>query len=133
MDKRETPAVVGGSSLLVIFAVLCLVVFALLSVSTVQADERLSQASAEAVSAYYQADCRAEEILARLRGGEVPEGVVQDGACYHYQCPVTENQVLQVTVMLTGDSYEVLQWQTVSVAQWDDTAALTVWNGTVGA
>ena len=133
MDKRETPAVVGGSSLLVIFAVLCLVVFALLSVSTVQADERLSQASAETVSAYYQADCRAEEILAQLRSGEMPEGVVQDGTGYHYQCPVTENQVLQVTVMLTGDSYEVLQWQTVSVTQWNDTGTPAVWDGAAGA
>lgn len=36
--KRFAPAAVGASSLLTIFAVLCLVVFALLSISTVQAD-----------------------------------------------------------------------------------------------
>ena len=39
---------VGGSSLLVIFAVLCLTVFALLGLSTVQADIRLADASARA-------------------------------------------------------------------------------------
>ena len=33
----------GGSSLLVIFAVLCLTVFALLSLSTVQAEKRLAR------------------------------------------------------------------------------------------
>ena len=51
MDKKHRfsfPAV-GGSSLLVIFAVLCLTVFALLGLSTVQAGQRLSNASAEAV------------------------------------------------------------------------------------
>ena len=48
--KRFSPPVVGGSSLLVIFAVLCLTVFALLSLSTVRADVRLSEASAQAVS-----------------------------------------------------------------------------------
>lgn len=133
MDKREAPAVVGGSSLLVIFAVLCLVVFALLSVSTVQADERLGQACVDAVSAYYRADCRAEEILAQLRSGSVPEGVEQDGASYRYQCLVTQTQVLQVTVVLTDDSYEILQWQTVSVAQWNDTDAPAVWDGAVEA
>ena len=48
--KRFSPPVVGGSSLLVIFAVLCLTVFALLSLSTVRADVRLSEASVQAVS-----------------------------------------------------------------------------------
>lgn len=56
--RRFSPPTVGGSSLLVIFAVLCLTVFALLSLSTVQADGRLSQTSAEAAQAYYAADCR---------------------------------------------------------------------------
>ena len=42
MDKRESfaPPAVGGSCLLVIFAELCLTVFALLSLSTVQAEGR---------------------------------------------------------------------------------------------
>ena len=77
--KRFSPPVVGGSSLLVIFAVLCLTVFALLSLSTVRADVRLSEASAQAVSGYYQADCQAEAILARLRSGELPPGVTAEG------------------------------------------------------
>jgi len=53
MRKREQSAVpaVGGSSLLVIFAVLCLTVFALLGLSAVQAYGRLSEASVQAVSA----------------------------------------------------------------------------------
>ena len=56
MNKYEAPAAVGGSSLLVIFAVLCLVVFALLGCATVQADGRLSDVSAQSVSNYYRAD-----------------------------------------------------------------------------
>ena len=55
-EKRFSAPIVGGSSLLVIFAVLCLTVFALLGLSTVQAGGRLSEASAEAVSAYYAGD-----------------------------------------------------------------------------
>ena len=47
--QRFSPPAVGGSSLLVIFAVLCLTVFAMLALSTVQANGRLSDASAEAV------------------------------------------------------------------------------------
>ena len=44
-NRRFTPPMVGGSSLLVIFAVLCLTIFTLLTLSTVQADTRLSEAS----------------------------------------------------------------------------------------
>ena len=65
MNKRKIrPPIVGGSSLLVIFAVLCLTVFALLGFSTVQADMRLSDESAEAVSEYYEAELQAETIFA---------------------------------------------------------------------
>ncbi|MBD5133272.1 MAG: hypothetical protein HDT38_02190 [Clostridiales bacterium] len=75
--KREgmAPPALGGSSLLVAFAVLALTVFALLSLSTVRADVRLADASAKAVEDYYAADVKAQEILARLRNGETVEGV----------------------------------------------------------
>lgn len=69
------PPALGGSSLLVAFAVLALTVFALLSLSTVKADVRLADASAKAVEDYYAADTKAQEILARLRAGETVEGV----------------------------------------------------------
>lgn len=62
--RRFSPPTVGGSSLLVIFAVLCLTVFALLSLSTVQADGRLSQTSAEAAPGLLRGRLRAEAVLA---------------------------------------------------------------------
>ena len=131
MDKKHRfsfPAV-GGSSLLVIFAVLCLTVFALLGLSTVQAGQRLSNASAEAVESYYQADARAEEILARLRCGEVPEGVTVWDDRYAYECPISETRSLQVEVRLNGEEYTVLRWQAVSTVEWETDDNLLVWDG----
>jgi len=93
--KIQAP-VVGGSSLLIIFAVLCLTVFALLGISTVQADRRLADASISAVTAYYEADCKAERMLAQLREGNFPEGVqIENGVC-RYTVQVSENQMLLV-------------------------------------
>ena len=90
-DKGSfSPPALGGISLLVVFAVLCLTVFALLSLSTVRADQRLSDASARAVQAYYAADCQAQEILARLRFGETPEEVWTDGTLCGYAVPIGE-------------------------------------------
>ena len=109
-EKRRMPMpAVGGSSLLVIFAVLCLTVFALLALSTVQAGSRLSDRSAQAVLDYYQADSRAEEILARLRRGEVPQGVETEGEdLYVYACPISDTQTLMVEVRVEGQAYTVL-------------------------
>ena len=105
-DHLSAPAT-GGISLLTVFAVLALTVFALLSLSTVRADERLSLASAQAVRDYYAADNGAQEILARLRAGEVPLDVTIDGGIYSYAVPISENQELQVELRVEGTTYTV--------------------------
>ena len=131
MDNRKTasPPAVGASSLLVIFAVLCLTVFALLSISTVRADERLGDKAAAAVESYYEADCQAELILAQLRAGEMPEGVYRQGNVYSYSCAVSDSQSLAVQVRVNGAEYEVLRWQVIATAQWQAEEALPVWQG----
>ena len=130
MDERHSsPPAVGGSSLLVIFAVLCLTVFALLGLSSVQANGRLSDASAQAISGYYTADCQAEAILSRLRAGELPEGVTVSDGLYTYQCPISDTQTLLVEVRLDGDAYTVLRWQAVSTVPWQPDGSLNLWDG----
>lgn len=119
--------VIGGSSLLVIFAVLCLTVFALLGFSTVQADQRLSDISAEAVSDFYAADCQAEEIFALLRSGQIPETVsIQDGV-YSYSCTISPTQELQVEIR--ANDWSVLRWQAVSTVHWQENSELELWDG----
>jgi len=132
MDKRKraVPLPVGAGSLLAIFAVLCLTVFALLSLSTVQANVRLQEASSAAVTGYYRADCQAEEILARLRAGELPPGVTEDSrSIYHYTCPISDTQSLAVSAAVEGDTYTILRWQVVSTVQWQTEDSLPVWDG----
>jgi len=129
MSKKETPAAVGGSSLLVIFAVLCLTVFALLGLSTVQADKRLAKAAEDAVKSYYEADARAELILAQLRQGIAVDGVEKTGNVYSYQCMVSDVQELQVEVRMDGSSYEILRWQLTSTAVWKEDDSINLWNG----
>ena len=122
---------VGVSSLLVIFAVLCLTVFALLSASTVRADRTLSEKSAAAVENYYRADCAAEQTLARLRAGERPEGVKEINGIYCYTHPISDTQTLVVEVKVEGTDYDILRWQTVSTADWQASDQLPVWSGEV--
>ena len=138
--KREVffPPAVGGISLLVAFAVLCLTVFALLSLTTVQADARLAEASARAVEEYYAADCAAQEILARLRNGETPveaESHSYDswhrGTRYTYAVPISDSQELQVEVLLDGEDCEILRWQAQYTGEWETVEGLDLWDGTL--
>lgn len=128
-----SPPLVGGSSLLIIFAVLCLTVLAMLSLSTAQNNDRLSRASADSVTAYYTADAQAEEILSRLRRGETPDGVTveKDGAgtLCEYTVPFSQTQELSVSVRLEGADWKVLRWKAVSTADWMPDDSIEVWDG----
>ena len=128
-NQKIRPPMIGGSSLLVVFAVLCLTVFALLGFSTVQADKRLSDTSANAVTEYYAADLQAETILAQIRKGHVPEGVTHHNGIYSYVCPVSETQELQVEVWLEDAQWKIMRWQTVSTVEWKEEETLSVWDG----
>lgn len=127
--RRISIPAFGGSSLLVIFAVLCLTLFALLGLSSAQASERMNRAAVESVSAYYAADFEAERTLALLRQGSVPENVQKEGNIYSWSCPVNERQRLEIEVRLEGAEYEVLRWQLVSSTQWVADDSLNVWQG----
>ena len=111
MKEDFSISTLGGTSLMMIFAVLCLTVFAVLSLSTAKAGDRLSLGTQDAVQAYYAADNQAEQILAALRRGEYPEEVREtDGVC-DFSCPINERLSLFVSVEVDGDSYHVLRWQ----------------------
>ena len=131
MKQHKTFSVptVGISSLLVIFAVLCLTVFALLSVSTVQAQRRLADSVNRTITGYYEAECAAHEILAELRGGNLPAAVARDGDIYTYACKITDNQALAVQVEVKGAEYRILRWRAVSTAEWEADNRLPVFTG----
>lgn len=133
MKKRKDLAApnIGGSSLLVIFAVLCLTVLSLLSLSTVLAEQRLSDAYGQATARWYAADLEAQEIYARLRSGETVEGVEQIDGQHVYSVTVSEHQTLRVILENRNGSWEVISWQTLAHMEERDNA-LPVWQGQEG-
>ena len=63
-DKEQSSFVnIGSSSLLIVFVVLCLATFAILSLSSAKSDYSLSKRLAEHKSSYYEASSTAESIL----------------------------------------------------------------------
>lgn len=136
-DSASFPAITGASSLLVIFSVLCLAVFALLALSTVQANHRLSLKDEAAVKGYYQAEAEANRILAQLRQGTVPGGVTEAAAddkatgetVYTYRCAISDTQELAVRVAVNAQTgaYRVLEWQARATGAWTPSDTLPVY------
>ena len=110
--ERFSPPAVGGTSLLVSFAVLLLTMLALLSLSQARSDRRLAEKTAENVRAYYAADLEAQKTYARLRSGEDVPGVTETGGRWCCSFPITQYQTLFVEI--DPVTLEVLRWQTIS-------------------
>ena len=123
--KPRVPAI-GGGALLSIFAILCLVVFAVLDLATLQADRRLFSSLAEGTEQYYVAELEANRILGELRSGSVPDGVVSmdglavDEAIYRYAVPVSDTQELECVVTVSSDgSYGITRWVLQRSGPWE--------------
>ena len=127
--KRFSPPAVGGSSLLAIFGILAMTVFALLSLTSAMARQRLAERSLDAVSAYYEADNRAEAIFAVLRARELPPEVEQRENVYVFSCEISKNQQLAVELKEEMGIWTVLRWQAVPGSVETETEALPVWDG----
>ena len=113
----------GAVSLVMIFCVLCMAVFAVLTLSTAVREQGLAELTAQRAAEYYEADRQAAEIAAALIAGEAVEADVSyeltgEGAVASYVVPAGGELLLEVRLLLTGSEYEVLAWRTIYVGDW---------------
>ena len=64
-NNRQIYPGVGISSILMIFVILCLTAFGILSFSTARSDWQLTQKNVQSIQSYYDADAKAQEVLAQ--------------------------------------------------------------------
>ncbi len=129
MTKRLGFSGVGISSLMAIGAVLCLVVFTMLCISDARSDRALSDRYTKSIQDYYNAQCDAQEVLARLRRGELPEGVTKQGDEYSYGCNISDSLTLVMRVRVNGEEYTVIEEKTVTTGSWQQDEELELWDG----
>ena len=124
----------GAVSLVMIFCVLCLAVFAVLTLATADREAKLTDMTARNAADYYEADRRAVEVTAILqRGGTVPEdvAVTWSGDVASFTVPIGEDQALDAAVRVRdGGSCEILRWRTIYTGTWEPEEYLNVWDGT---
>ena len=150
--KQSSFSSIGITSLVLIFVMLCLLTFSVLSLVTARADLRLSQKNAERTSAYYDAENRANDVLLsviscieeykdspdasvfyqklreRLDG---QNGILFTGAdSLEYEVLLDKEQLLSVSLEISyetyddGSHYRILAWNTVSTHEWESDGSL---------
>lgn len=148
---------VGYVSVMMIFAVICLTVFAVLSLRASSSSYELNKKSNSYTTDYYTADNRAKAILAELDEtayyahasgffedsfGEavMSDGVklfpVSDGFRAEYSVPLNNNLALEVKVIFYSDTsahsgarYAIISWNTSGIMSEETDAPLNVWDG----
>ncbi|MBD5151694.1 MAG: hypothetical protein HDT16_04175 [Oscillibacter sp.] len=119
----------GAVSLVMIFCVLCLAVFSVLTIATADREAKLAEMTARNAADYYKADRQAVEIVAALRSGDalpMDVEIVRTGNTAAFSLPVGENQALEVVL---GENGEILRWQTEYTGSWETDDSWAVWDG----
>lgn len=125
----------GAVSLIMIFCVLCLSVFAVLTLSTAVGEEKLTDLTAERERGWYAADRQAAAAVAALSRGETPPDVEvaftdeAGGTLAEFALPAGGDQVLTVKVLLSGGGYEILCWRTDYGGDWAADDTIEIWDG----
>lgn len=129
---------IGGTSLLMSFILLCLTIFACISFMSANRDYKLSQKTAESLTQYYDADNKAEEILAEidssLKNNETIEKIennlkdynikiTKDGNIINisYSVAIKDEMELYVAVRFANSKVEILGWKVVNNSVIEDT------------
>lgn len=140
---------IGSSSLILIFIVLCLATFGILSLGNAQGDELLSARNAAAVKEYYRADGQGEAFVAMVdqalsqaegsSAAEIKEQVLAAlGEYYQAETghlvtviPMSAGQAMQVELAVdwAKKSYEVVAWNVFIQEDYEIDQSIPVWTG----
>ncbi len=130
--SRQKGLGVGSISLILIFSVLCMSVFALLSLTTAANDKRLALRFAGSAESFYAADTAAEELLWKISGqlklGNAPENIGNTDILYEqrsrstvfaYLCPIDENRSIAVLAEYQDGKTKVMEWLETNNESWN--------------
>lgn len=130
---RRGGGVSGAVSLVMIFCVLCLAVFAVLTLSTAVREQGLSDLTAQRAAEYYEADRKAVETLAALAAGRETDTDVAytgtaEGTQVDFSVDAGGTQTLVVSALYAEDGWHILTWKTVYTADWEMDTTITLWD-----
>lgn len=151
--KRKSFLSTGTASIVLIFVLLCLLTFSVLSIVSAKADLNLSTKSANRTSEYYEAENKANDILqiiseslSKYAGSssfltevrtdlEGKDGITfSSGDSLEYHVTINENQELFVSLQLfsepgeDGSYYQIEAWKVENTHEWNNDTSVPVLN-----
>lgn len=151
-SESKSGATIGSASLILIFIVLCLGTFGLLSLSSAKNDLDLAERNGRSVSSYYRADAEGEAFLAKVdallqeglkKNPENPEPYIQEALgsawlseeqCAAAEIAMEEGQALSIRLRLSWEKGEgeisILQWKVYNQVEYEIDQDMPVWDGT---
>ena len=142
---------IGSSTLIVIFIVLCLATFSLLSLGNAKSDSLLSDRNAEAVKEYYRADSLGNEFLRQLdtsirqasgegkRAEGLKAAVTEEWKDYYdrsedvftTEIAMHAGQALQIKVQAdwAEGTCRILAWKVYNREEYEIDQSMKVWDG----
>ena len=149
---RRTSGGKVAASLVLVFIVLCLATFGLLSLSSAKGDLSLAERQAQAVSGYYEADRKGQEWVRQVdavlqeemgtgddsssasdavkaRLGDIYR---QDEGIISTDIPMEHGQSLRIELTLVcgeGVRYQIRSWYVYDSGQYEIDNSMPVWDG----
>ncbi|MGP1570225.1 MAG: hypothetical protein ACTTH0_04820 [Eubacteriales bacterium] len=157
-EKKEsnmTGIQIGISSLLLIFTVVCIVIFCVLSFSSARADYALAMKSYKATKAYYDADVQGEKLKKQLNEKLIEMAPKGDSALWNelentfpgscdrqgrsvtFKVDTAYEQMLQMrfeildVAQISADkqNFSVKEWQILNKEEYEISTDMPVWTG----
>ena len=138
MAKQEIGyrANMGTPTLILIFMILCLVTFGMLSLSTAKSEWNLAQRNADSVAEYYRADKEGEAfyqmVLQNSRSGNLGDYYDSQTGIASTQIPMKRSQSLTIKLHVPPDQsgkIEISQWKVIQTEDYEIDQSLPVFKG----
>lgn len=148
-NQRKTAGVnIGGASIIMVFSVLCLTIFAVLTLVSANAESNLANKSVTSVKNYYEAEAQANNTLSEIYKIVDEQSDLQgikanvlklsntvsasdDGGklIISYSEKIDDSQELKAKLSTDGKNIKILSWKVQSTAEWIPDDDINVFQG----
>ena len=131
----------GSASIVLVFAVLGLAIFTIISYMSALTTQTLIHAEVVSVQQFYAADVNAEKILAEILAADETPLYIGDieiiaewdwdtlSEIVSFVYPLSDTRVLHVAAAIDGDWHEILSWRVHEINDWETRGSLNVFQG----
>ena len=130
---------IGSASIVLVFAVLCLAIFAVISLVPALTSQNLIDAEVRLVQDFFAADALAEQIIDEIiYSTQISENILgidifsywsEDLVLAYFAIPISQTQILYVEIGLHIDFLEIFSWRMYNVGEWIADESINIWQG----